>query len=109
LTRAKLDFPSAFRKACNEVSNEFPFLSSGDNSFEYTDMSIRLKRDIDVRDMVDGVCLALSRIFGSLRTKQNFGKVYRFATQRLRSLNIVRRDIHDRHMITGKIEMILNA
>jgi hypothetical protein len=106
LAVAKLEFPSAFQKACGEISADYPFLKTldyGKGKIYYAD------RQTNPKFFVAGVLEALRRIFEKLGATPKFAEVHRAATQRTLALIHQRRPFYDRFSITKPLEKILGA
>lgn len=104
LAMAKLEFPTAFRKACAEISADYPFLTTldyGKGKIYYADQQINPKF------FVAGIFEALRRILDKLGANPKFAEVYRYATQKTLALIHQRRPIYDKFSITKPLEKIL--
>ena len=106
LAMAKLEFPSAFQKACGEISADYPFLATldyGKGKIYYADAQVNPKF------FVAGVLEALRRILERLSANEKFAEVYRFTVQRVLALAHQRRAVYDKFSITKPLEKILGA
>jgi hypothetical protein len=106
LAMAKLEFPSAFQKACFEISADYPFLKTldyGKGKIYYADAHVNPKF------FVDGVLEAVRRILDKLAANDKFAEVYRHTVQRLLALTHQRRSFYDKFAITKPLEKILGA
>lgn len=106
LAAAKLEFPTAFQKACAEISADYPFLKTldyGKGKIYYADTQVNPKF------FVAGVLEALRRIFDKLAANPKFAETYRFTVQRVLALTHQRRPFYDRFSITKPLEKILGA
>ena len=106
LAMAKLEFPSAFQKACAEISADYPFLTTvdyGKGKICYADAAVNPKF------FVAGVLEALRRILDKLAQNPKFSEVYRYTVQRILALVHQRRPFYDRFSITKSLEKILGA
>ncbi|MGI9055324.1 MAG: hypothetical protein ACR2F2_05920, partial [Pyrinomonadaceae bacterium] len=61
LSSAKLNFPAAFSKACDEISNDYPFLKSAENNFRYDKGKITLNGQIQPNQFISSQLEALRR------------------------------------------------
>lgn len=106
LAMAKLEFPSAFQKACAEISADYPFLSTldyGKGKIFYADASTNSKF------FVAGVFEALRRILDKLAQNAKFSEVHRYTVQRILTLIHQRRAVYDKFSMTKPLEKILGA
>jgi len=106
LAMAKLEFPSAFQKACAEISADYPFLATldyGKGKIYYTDA------ETDPKFFVAGVLEALRRILDKLAQNAKFAEIHRYATQRILTLIHQRRPFYDRFSMTKPLEKILGV
>ena len=106
LASAKLEFPSAFQKACAEISADYPFLKTldyGKGKIYYADAAT------NPRFFVAGVVEALRRILDKLAQNAKFAEVHRSTTQKILALLHQRRPFYDRFFMTKPLERILGA
>jgi len=106
LATAKLEFPSAFQKACAEIAADYPFLATldyGKGRIYYADAQA------NPTFFVAGVFEALRRILNKLAQNAKFSEVHRSATQRILALIHQRRPFYDRFSMTRPLEKILGA
>ena len=106
LAMAKLEFPSAFQKACAEISADYPFLKTldyGKGKIYYAETQVNPKF------FVTGVLEALRRILDKLAANPKFSEVYRYTVQRVLALTHQRRASYDKFSITKPLEKILGA
>jgi hypothetical protein len=106
LAMAKLEFPSAFQKACAEISADYPFLATldyGKGKIYYADAQANPKF------FVAGVLEALRRILDRLAQNAKFSEVHRYTVQRMLTLIHQRRPFYDRFSMTKPLEKILGA
>jgi hypothetical protein len=105
LAMAKLEFPTAFQKACAEIFADYPFLKTldyGKGKIYYADRT-------NPKFFVAGVLEALRRILDKLAANPKFAEVHRYAVQRILALVHQRRPFYDRFCITKPLEKILGA
>lgn len=105
LAMAKLDFATAFQKACSEISADYPFLSS----LNYNKGKIAAYEQMSAKIFVAGILEALRRVLDKLGANPKFGEVYRYATQRILALIHQRRPFYDKFFITKPLEKILGV
>jgi hypothetical protein len=106
LAMAKLDFPSAFQKACAETAGDYPFLKTldyGKGKIYYADAQVNPKF------FVAGVLEAVRRILDKLAQNAKFADVHRYTAQRVLALLHQRRPFYDRFAITKPLEKVLGA
>jgi hypothetical protein len=106
LAMAKLEFPSAFHKACAEISADYPFLKTldyGKGKIYYADARVNPKV------FVAGVLEALRRILDKLARNTKFAEVHRYTVQRILALLHQRRPFYDKFSITRPLEKILGG
>ena len=106
LALAKLEFPSAFQKACAEISADYPFLATldyGKGKIYYADA------DTNPKFFVVGVLEVLRRILERLARNAKFSEVHRYTTQKILTLMHQRRPFYDRFSITKPLERILGV
>jgi hypothetical protein len=106
LALAKLEFPSAFQKACAEISADYPFLATldyGKGKIYYADANTNPKF------FVAGVAEALRRILDKLAQNAKFAEVHRYTGQRILTLIHQRRAFYDKFSMTKPLERILGV
>jgi len=103
LGMAKLDFSTAFQKACAEISADYPFLTT----LDYQKGKLNVSEQTNPKFFVAGILEALRRILEKLGANPKFGEVYRYTTQRLLALIHQRRPFYDKFFITKPLEKIL--
>jgi len=105
LGMAKLEFPTAFQKACAEISADYPFLTT----LDYQKGKLNVSEQTNPKFFVAGILEALRRILEKLGTNPKFGEVHRYTTQRILALIHQRRPFYDKFSITKPLEKILGA
>lgn len=106
LGMAKLEFPSAFHKACAEIADDYPFLATldyGKGKIYYAD------EQTNPKFFVAGVLEALRRILDKLAQNAKFAEVHRYTVQRILGLIHQRRALYDKFSITKPLEKILGV
>ena len=105
LGMAKLDFSTAFQKACAEISADYPFLTT----LNYQKGKIAVSEQTNPKFFIAGILEALRRILEKLGANPKFGEVHRYTTQRILALIHQRRPFYDKFFITKPLEKILGA
>jgi hypothetical protein len=105
LAMAKLNFPTAFQKACKEISADYPFLMS----FEYHKGKITLAEPPNAKIFVVGILEVLKRILEKLGANPKFAEVYRYTTQRILALTHQRKSYYEKYSIVPALQKILGA
>jgi len=106
LGMAKLDFSSAFHKACAEITVDYPFLKTldyGKGKIFYADAQVNPKF------FVAGVLEALRRILDKLARSGKFDEIHRFIVQQILALLHQRRTVYDKFSITKPLEKLLGV
>lgn len=109
LGKADLNFQAAFAKACGEISGDYPFMDPVRRDFKYSEGKVKVDSEQDPEVLVSGVGEALRRIFARLNSTPRFGKVYRYAAQRLRALGREHRELYKKYHLDTQIESVLAA
>ena len=104
LQRAGLDFHAALERACADVSANYPFLDPRKRHFRYSQGFVYIKPDIDLKHLTTGIGDALARIFERLGASPKFGKVHRFAVQKVRQLMHTRKLEFEQTGLIGDVE-----
>lgn len=106
LGMAKLEFPTAFQKACAEISADYPFLKTldyGKGKIYYADANTNPKF------FVAGILEALRRILDKLAANSKFAEVHRYSIQKILALIHQRRPFYDKFSMTKPLEKILGV
>ena len=109
LSAAKLNFPAAFSKACDEISNDYPFLKSAENNFRYEQGKITINGNIHPNQFTSSQLEALRRVLEKLGANPKFAEIYRSTVQNLLALMRQRKPLYDRFSITPKLEKIIGV
>ena len=109
LSPAKLNFPAAFSKACDEISNDYPFLKSAENGFRYDRGKITISGNIHPNQFTSSQLEALRRVLEKLGANPKFAEIYRTTVQNLLALIRQRKPLYERFSITPKLEKIIGA
>jgi hypothetical protein len=105
LGMAKLEFSTAFQKACAEISADYPFLTT----LSYQKGKLAVSEQTNPKFFVAGILEALRRILEKLGANPKFGEVYRYTTQKILTLVHQRKPFYDKFFITKPLEKILGA
>lgn len=108
LSAAKLDFKAAFKKACSEIADDYPFLADA-NNFSYKDGKITMREQTGAPVFVSGIFEALRRILEKLGKFPQHANAHRKCLENLAGLNERRRRFHDKFTITPQIERIIKS
>lgn len=106
LKGAKLDFNAAFKKACAEIVDDYPFLAAA-NDFLYQNGKITMREQASAPVFVSGVFEALRRILEKLGKFPQHAAAHRKCLENLAGLNEQRKRFHDKFSITPQIERIM--
>lgn len=107
LATAKLDFETAFAKACFEIADDYTFLKQDKSSFEYKDGRLHSAYPIHPNLFISGMLEAVRRILEKLGSNPKFSDVHRATVQNLLALLRRRKMLCDEFSITNKLEKIL--
>ncbi|HEY8559707.1 MAG TPA: hypothetical protein VIL74_04835 [Pyrinomonadaceae bacterium] len=106
LAPANLDFSSAFRKACAEITADYPFLAT----LRYENGKIHgAAGDPPPKFLVAGVCEALRLVLERLAQSPRLAETHRGATQRILGLIYQRRALYERFSLIEPLERILGV
>ena len=105
LGMAKLDFTTAFQKACAEISGDYPFLKT----LDYGKGKIYFADRTNAKFFVAGILESLRRILEKLGANPKFSEVYRDTTQKILALIHQRKPFYDKFSISKPLEKILGA
>lgn len=106
LAMAKLDFRSAFLKACNEIAIDYPFLKT----IEYRRGSITaIDGRANPKLLVSGITETLRRILDKLGANPKFAEVHRYTTQQMLGAIHRRRDDFDKFNLAKPLHKILGV
>ncbi len=109
LAQANLDFTAAFRKACAEVADDYPFLNPSSGNFDYEKGKIKMTQKVNEKIFVASIMEILRRILEKLESNPKFEKVHRQTSQTLIALMNKRRSQYDKFLITPQIKRILGV
>lgn len=109
LASAKLNFPAAYSKACEEISNDYPFFKSTEINFRYNNGKITLSGQINPNQFTSSQLEALRRVLEKLGANPKFSEIYRATVQNLLALMRQRKPLYDRFSITPKLEKIIGG
>jgi hypothetical protein len=109
LAAANLDFAAAFKKACAEIADDYPFLNPAAGTFAYGDGKITVRGAANYRIFAAAINEAVRRILGKLGAKPKFYAVHRETAQKILALIHQRRPLYDRFFITPQLEKTLGV
>ncbi|NNE66433.1 MAG: hypothetical protein HKN33_07685 [Pyrinomonadaceae bacterium] len=104
LTEHKLDFPAAFKKACTEISGDYPFLNPSKEIFQYSKGRIAITERVNETIFVVSICEALGRIMSRLGQSRKFANLHREVSHLIISLINKRKSQYDRFGMTRRLE-----
>lgn len=107
LAKENLDFTAAFRKACLEISDDYPFLNPDSQIFDYARGKIRVKERVNPKIFVISIFEAVRLILDKLASNAKFNEVHRSTVQTLIALLHKRKDAYDKFSITPQLKRIL--
>ena len=105
LAMAKLQFKTAFQKACAEISADYPFLAT----LDYGKGKIFYAEPTNPKFFVAGILEALRRILDKLAQNEKFAEVHRYTTQRILAILHQRRPFYDKFSMTKTLEKFLGV
>ena len=105
LAMAKLDFPSAFSKACSELYGDYPFL----RTLEYRAGCLTIDERPGAKLLVASVLEALRRILEKLGGNPKFAEVHRYTSQRMLGLAHRHKPLYDKYSISRPLERMLGV
>lgn len=108
LDSAKLDFKSAFDKACVEIADDYPFLCA-ENQFTYQNGKVSMTEQTAATIFVGGIFEALRRILEKLESFPKYSLTHQKCLENLEELKERRRRFYDKFSITQQIERITNS
>lgn len=109
LAKGNIDFPAAFRIACNGISPRFPFLQSSRSAIVYKRGEITLDTRADIDLVIAAVFAALRPIFRRLRSEVKYAEIARMCTDGLVELSAARRSEFMRLGLIEHIEVLLDV
>ena len=109
LANADLDFTGAFKKACTEISADYPFFAPDAKVFAYQGGKVRLTEQISPKLYVAGINSSLRRIFDKLSRNPKFTDTYRYTVQQIVELIRNRKQRYDKFSITPQLERIIGV
>ncbi len=99
LAKANLNFQIAFRKACSQLVDEYPFLSPKFGAVRFVNGRVEVKTPESAEKFAEGVCLALQRVLIRLAERPSFGKVFSYTKHRVLYLLNTRKKLYERHQL----------
>lgn len=107
LAQANLDFAKAFRKACTEIGDDYPFLKPESEIFGYKKGKIKMTKRVNSKIFISSITEALRRILEKLESNPKFAEVHRSTVQTLIATLNKRKNIYDKFAITPQLKKIL--
>jgi len=108
LAKAELNFTGAFRNACADLTEDYPFLDPSLPNFIYKHGEIKVTGYVDPMFFSAGIMAALRIVMTRLSGRPNFSKVYHFTTQRIRCIARDHKRLCDRFGLSGELERLAN-
>lgn len=105
LSMAKLNFPSAYHKACMEICTDYPFLMS----LEYGQGKVTVPDLPSPKIFVVGVLEALKRILDKLGAHPKYEEVNRFASRQILALSSQRKTYYQKYGIDSPLKKLLGV
>lgn len=109
LGQAKLDFTSAFRMACAEISDDYPFLNPADGTFAYSKGKIKMTEQVNSKIFVTSILEAIRRILDKLASNPKFSQIHRTAVQSILAVMNKRENLYNKFDITSQLKRILGV
>lgn len=106
LDREGLNFSAAFRKACSDVTDKYPFMDPEARLFLYSGGLVYISPSVNLRTLAVGIGDVLGLIFERLSASSKFVEIHEAAVQRVRSLTEARKDEFTR---TGMLKQVDRA
>lgn len=104
LAAARLDFTSAFAKACAEISDDYPFLNPSTGVFAYTGGKITMREQVSHKLFAASINEALRRILEKLAANPKYAETHRQTVQTILGLIHQRKLLYQQFSITPQLE-----
>ena len=104
LAESQLNFSAAFRKACAEISADYPFLNPQTENFSYADGQIVAREKINAKLFTAAINEALRLIFDKLAANPGLDEIHRATVQKVIALVHRRKSQYDQFFITPQLE-----
>lgn len=108
LDAAKLDFKSAFDKACVEIADDYPFFCA-ENNFVYQNGKVTMTEQTAATVFVSGIFEVLRRILDKLGSFPKHSATHKICLENLVELKERRKRFYDKFSITPQIERIVSS
>lgn len=107
LENHRLDFTAAFRKACAEISSDYPFMSPASKVFDYEKGRVTMNKQVNEAVFVNSIAESLGRIVERLGQSPKFETVYRDTNHLIIALINKRKKAYDRFGFRIPLERIV--
>ena len=107
LAQAGLSFPGAFKNACSDLTDDYPFLDPSVPNFYYKYGEIKVTGYVDPMFFTAGIMAALRVVMARLIGRPNLTKVHHFTVQRIRALARDHKRLCDRFGLSGELERLI--
>ncbi|MGI8669128.1 MAG: hypothetical protein ACR2J3_04670, partial [Aridibacter sp.] len=109
LAQAKLDFTSAFRMVCAEISDDYPFLNPADGTFAYSKGKVKMTEQVNSKIFVTSLIEAIRRILNKLESNPKFSRIHRAAVQSILAVMHKRENLYEKFDMTSQLKRILGV
>lgn len=109
LAQANLDFTSAFKTACAEITDDYPFLSSTEGTFAYSKGRMKMTKRVNPKIFTASIFEAIRRILEKLESNPKFIEIHRTTVQTLLALMNKRRRFYDKFEMSSQLGNILGV
>ncbi|HVF29965.1 MAG TPA: hypothetical protein VNA22_03300 [Pyrinomonadaceae bacterium] len=107
LAIGNLSFAAAFRRSCDTIAQEYPFMQVNKKAFEYRKGEIVVDTEVEAAQVASAVFAALRPIFRRLRAQVKYQEIFRIASERLIEVSASRRREFVRLGLMDHIEDLL--
>ena len=107
LAKEKLDFAAAFKKACGEISDDYPFLNPNSDIFAYSNGTIKMTEQVRPKIFIVSIIEVLRRVLDKLASHEKFENIHRSTVQTLIALMNKRKPYYDKFSITPQLKRVL--
>jgi hypothetical protein len=104
LARANLNFHAAFRKACSQLSDDYPALSPKTGSVRFLNKRIEVTAIGNTDEFAEGICLALQNVLKRLTERPSLSKVFSYTKHRILYLMNTRKALYERHRLLDPLK-----
>ncbi len=109
IARGNLDFTSAFKMACAEIADDYPFLNPSNNTFAYSKGRMKMTEQINPKIFTASIVEAISRILEKLESNPKFAELHRATVQTILALINKRRKLYDDFEISSQLKKVLSV